>query len=276
MTAPTLAVPFNPLAPEQRENPFDILAAARREQPVFYVPALKLWVVTRYDDVLGRAQGSRDVFLDGRAEIGLDAGAQGSRCNSRGRFSRDALHYRSRSTAARSYPRPRDQGFHAAADRFARARHPAHRRRIARAVAAHGRNRRDRRLRLAVAAARARRVARPAARGLGAAACLGQRLDSGAARRPAGKAARACARHCRLAALFSRCRPAARARADRRSDRRAGRRPQPHRSAADRPRNRRPAARPDGRRPCHGDARDRQRAEPSILVSASARPPARP
>lgn len=52
MTAPTLAVPFNPLAPEQRENPFDILAAARREQPVFYVPALKLWVVTRYDDVL--------------------------------------------------------------------------------------------------------------------------------------------------------------------------------------------------------------------------------
>ena len=52
MTAPTLAVPFDPLAPEQRENPFDILAAARREQPVFYVPALKLWVVTRYDDVL--------------------------------------------------------------------------------------------------------------------------------------------------------------------------------------------------------------------------------
>ena len=52
MTAPTLAVRFDPLAPEQRENPFDILAAARREQPVFYVPALKLWVVTRCDDVL--------------------------------------------------------------------------------------------------------------------------------------------------------------------------------------------------------------------------------
>ena len=52
MTAPTLAVRFDPLAPAQRENPFDILAAARRDQPVFYVPALKLWVVTRYDDVL--------------------------------------------------------------------------------------------------------------------------------------------------------------------------------------------------------------------------------
>jgi len=43
---------FDPLSPEQRENPFDILATARRDQPVFHVPALDLWVVTRYDDVL--------------------------------------------------------------------------------------------------------------------------------------------------------------------------------------------------------------------------------
>jgi cytochrome P450 len=52
MSAPTLSVGFDPLAPAQRENPFDLLAAARRDEPVFYVPALKLWVVTRYDDVL--------------------------------------------------------------------------------------------------------------------------------------------------------------------------------------------------------------------------------
>ena len=51
MSAPTLTR-FDPLAPEQRENPFDLLAAARREQPVFHVPALDLWVLTRYDDVL--------------------------------------------------------------------------------------------------------------------------------------------------------------------------------------------------------------------------------
>ena len=38
MSAPTLSVPFDPLAPAQRENPFDVLAAARSEQPVFYVP----------------------------------------------------------------------------------------------------------------------------------------------------------------------------------------------------------------------------------------------
>jgi cytochrome P450 len=52
MNTATLAARFDPLSPEQRENPFDILAAARRDQPVFHVPALDLWVVTRYDDVL--------------------------------------------------------------------------------------------------------------------------------------------------------------------------------------------------------------------------------
>ena len=46
------AIPFDPTTPEQRENPFDVLALARREQPVFYAPALDLWVVTRHDDVL--------------------------------------------------------------------------------------------------------------------------------------------------------------------------------------------------------------------------------
>jgi cytochrome P450 len=45
-------IPFDPTAPEQRENPFDILALARREQPSFYAPALDLWVVTRHEDVL--------------------------------------------------------------------------------------------------------------------------------------------------------------------------------------------------------------------------------
>ena len=46
------AIPFDPTTPEQRENPFDVLALARREQPVFHAPALDLWVVTRHDDVL--------------------------------------------------------------------------------------------------------------------------------------------------------------------------------------------------------------------------------
>jgi hypothetical protein len=52
MSGPTLSTRFDPLSPEQRENPFDILASARRQQPVFHVAALDLWVVTRHDDVL--------------------------------------------------------------------------------------------------------------------------------------------------------------------------------------------------------------------------------
>lgn len=43
---------FDPLSPEQREDPFGVLELARREQPVFYAPQFGLWVVTRYDDVL--------------------------------------------------------------------------------------------------------------------------------------------------------------------------------------------------------------------------------
>ncbi len=52
MSAPLLSLRFDPLAPGQRENPFDVLALARREQPVFYSPAHDLWVVTRHEDVL--------------------------------------------------------------------------------------------------------------------------------------------------------------------------------------------------------------------------------
>jgi cytochrome P450 len=46
------AIDFDPLAPAQRENPFPTLELARREQPVFYAEQFRLWVVTRYEDVL--------------------------------------------------------------------------------------------------------------------------------------------------------------------------------------------------------------------------------
>jgi len=48
----TRLIPFDPLAPGQRADPYPVLAQARREQPVFYAPALGLWVVTRHEDVL--------------------------------------------------------------------------------------------------------------------------------------------------------------------------------------------------------------------------------
>jgi cytochrome P450 len=45
-------VAFDPTSAGQRVDPFTVLAHARREQPVFHAPELRLWVVTRHDDVL--------------------------------------------------------------------------------------------------------------------------------------------------------------------------------------------------------------------------------
>lgn len=46
-----LAAQFDPFTGAYQVNPADSLAAARREEPVFYSPVLDYWVVTRYEDV---------------------------------------------------------------------------------------------------------------------------------------------------------------------------------------------------------------------------------
>lgn len=51
MSAPP-SISFDPTSPEQRDDPFEVLELARRDQPVFYSKALDLWVVTRHHDVL--------------------------------------------------------------------------------------------------------------------------------------------------------------------------------------------------------------------------------
>jgi cytochrome P450 len=65
VSAPTLPTRFDPLSPEQRENPFDVLALARRERPVFYAPELELWVVTRHEDVLAVLKDHRSFSSTG-------------------------------------------------------------------------------------------------------------------------------------------------------------------------------------------------------------------
>lgn len=47
----SLGAIFNPLAPDQLEDPYPVYARARREQPVFHARLLDAWVVTRYADV---------------------------------------------------------------------------------------------------------------------------------------------------------------------------------------------------------------------------------
>lgn len=58
-------VTFDPTLPEQRENPFDVLELARREQPVFYAEKFGLWVVTRHDDVLAVLKDHKSFSSEG-------------------------------------------------------------------------------------------------------------------------------------------------------------------------------------------------------------------
>ena len=60
-------IDFDPLAPEQRESPYDVYALARAHAPVFYAERFGFWVVTRHEDVLrvlkdGRTFSSRDAL----------------------------------------------------------------------------------------------------------------------------------------------------------------------------------------------------------------------
>jgi cytochrome P450 len=43
---------FNPFYGSQLDDPYPFYARARRQQPVFFSPLLKMWYVTRYDDVV--------------------------------------------------------------------------------------------------------------------------------------------------------------------------------------------------------------------------------
>jgi cytochrome P450 len=67
-----LVAAFNPMAPDQMENPYPLYARMRRERPVFHSPMFDLWVVTRYADI---AEVERDTSrfssvgaLDAKAE----------------------------------------------------------------------------------------------------------------------------------------------------------------------------------------------------------------
>lgn len=43
---------YNPMAPETAEDPYEFYAALRQQAPVYEVPGLGLFIVSRYDDVL--------------------------------------------------------------------------------------------------------------------------------------------------------------------------------------------------------------------------------
>jgi cytochrome P450/nitrite reductase/ring-hydroxylating ferredoxin subunit len=47
-----VGIDFDPMDPRQRECPFDLYSRARAEMPIFYSERFKLWVVTRYRDIV--------------------------------------------------------------------------------------------------------------------------------------------------------------------------------------------------------------------------------
>jgi cytochrome P450 len=60
---------------ELERDPYPFLARLRRDQPVAYVPALGLWLLTRFDDVR-RAHNDRQLFeTNGPAELSECFGA---------------------------------------------------------------------------------------------------------------------------------------------------------------------------------------------------------
>lgn len=50
-TTSALGMRYQPFAGEQLEDPYAFYAIARREEPIFFSDMLKMWIVTRYDDV---------------------------------------------------------------------------------------------------------------------------------------------------------------------------------------------------------------------------------
>lgn len=50
---------FNPFEGAQLRNPYSFYAEARRDEPVFYSELLKMWYVTRYDDIVAIARDTK-------------------------------------------------------------------------------------------------------------------------------------------------------------------------------------------------------------------------
>src|SRR5262249_23734859 len=50
-TTSPLGTRYQPFAGEQLADPYAFYAIARREEPIFFSDMLKMWIVTRYDDV---------------------------------------------------------------------------------------------------------------------------------------------------------------------------------------------------------------------------------
>lgn len=70
-TEPTkgIGAEFAPLSEAHCDNPYQFFARARLEEPIFYAPALNMWVVTRYHDVQAVLDDSTTFSSVGRLTV---------------------------------------------------------------------------------------------------------------------------------------------------------------------------------------------------------------
>src|SRR5688500_9337724 len=66
--ATDLSTAFNPMAPDQIDDPYPLYARARRERPVFFAESLGAWVVTRYADIAAVARDTERFSSAGALE----------------------------------------------------------------------------------------------------------------------------------------------------------------------------------------------------------------
>lgn len=66
--ATELSTAFNPMAPDQIDDPYPLYARARRERPVFFAESLGAWVVTRYADIAAVARDTERFSSTGALE----------------------------------------------------------------------------------------------------------------------------------------------------------------------------------------------------------------
>ncbi|WP_346137223.1 cytochrome P450 [Lentzea roselyniae] len=63
---------FDPFQSEQLQDPYPVYALARREEPVFYSEKMKMWYVTRYDDIVAITKQPKRFSSSGAIDVPLE------------------------------------------------------------------------------------------------------------------------------------------------------------------------------------------------------------
>ncbi len=62
-------IEYDPFAPEYRANPYPIFAELRRDAPVYWAERSKMWVISRYDDVMAVLKDTTRFSSDAMATV---------------------------------------------------------------------------------------------------------------------------------------------------------------------------------------------------------------